>query len=84
MEMNQLVESVKFMIIGMGTVYLFLLILVLYLHFQAYIINKYFPQEPSLAVADKKSVKSSVGVTEDSDLVAAITIAIQKYKQNKG
>ena len=84
MEMNQLVESIKFMIIGMGTVYLFLLILVLYLHIQAYIINKYFPQEPSLATAKKSSAKSSVGVAEDSDLVAAITIAIQKYKQNKG
>jgi len=44
-EVNYVLEALKFMVLGMGVVFLFLIILVKAIELQAYLINKYFPEE---------------------------------------
>jgi len=74
MEIDLVAEGVKFMIIGMGTVFLFLVIMIVVLKFQAHIIGKYFP-EKVVPVAPSSSQMN------DKGLVAAISAAIQMYKK---
>jgi len=73
MEIDLVAEGVKFMIIGMGTVFLFLIIMIVVLKFQAYIIGKYFPEKVA-------PVAPSSSPMNDKGLVAAVSAAIQMYK----
>lgn len=78
-EVNLLVESVKFMVLGMGVVFLFLIILVQVVNLQAKIISKYFPdEEPSAAPAAPSSPDS-----DESARVAAIIAAVTEFRKNK-
>jgi len=82
MEINLISEGLKFMVLGMVTVFLFLILMVVILHFQAKIINKFFPQKaaatPSRSTAPQKASKK-----DDKALVAAITAAIATFKNSK-
>ena len=81
MELNLVAEGLKFMVLGMITVFLFLILMVIVLHFQAKIINKYFPQKAaSTSGTQKKQVSSK---RDDKALVAAITAAITTFKNSK-
>ncbi|MBL0686795.1 MAG: OadG family protein [Sulfurospirillum sp.] len=75
MELNLVVEGLKFMVLGMVTVFLFLVLLVIVLHFQAKIINKFFPQK---IISIKESSKQ-----DNKALIAAITVAITAFKNSK-
>ncbi|MDD3592401.1 MAG: OadG family transporter subunit [Sulfurovum sp.] len=78
-EVNLLVESIKFMMLGMGVVFLFLLILVQVVKLQAMVISKYFPdEEPSAAPAAPSSSDS-----DESARVAAIIAAVTEFRKNK-
>jgi len=75
-EVNLLVESIKFMVLGMGVVFLFLFILVQVVNLQAKIISKYFPdEEPSVAPSSSDS--------DESARVAAIIAAVAEFRKNK-
>ena len=74
MEIDLVAEGVKFMIIGMGTVFLFLIVLIVVLNFQAHIIGKYFPEKVAPVAPGKSPM-------DDKGLVAAISAAIQMYKK---
>ena len=78
MEMNLIDEGIKFMILGMGTVFLFLILMIAVLNLQAYIIQKFFPQipeQPKPKAGNRKSAK------DDKKVVAAIVGAISAYKK---
>jgi oxaloacetate decarboxylase gamma subunit len=79
-EVNYIAEAFKFMILGMGVVFLFLAVLVQLIKLQAYLINKYFPE-----VTPKKSVTPTVNTTSDDEQrrVAAIIAAIAEFRKNK-
>jgi len=79
-ETNLVGEAVKFMILGMGIVYLFLTIMIFALKLQAKLIAKFFPEENKTTIA-KKEVKTTE--SEDSAIIAAITAAIIHHN-NKG
>ena len=74
MEVNLVAEGFKFMVLGMGTVFMFLILMVFILNIQAKIINKYFPEKPEVKKAPKR--KS----TNDDEVVAVITAAIMKFR----
>ena len=82
MEVNLVTEGLKFMVLGMVTVFLFLILMVVILHFQAKLINKFFPQKvvstPSRPTSTQASSKK-----DDKALVAAITAAITTFKNSK-
>lgn len=74
MEANLIGESLKFMVLGMSVVFLFLFILVQAIKLQAKIINKYFPEKEAVAVTPP---------ADDSSKTAAIIAAITEFKKNK-
>ena len=79
-EVNLVVESFKFMILGMGVVFLFLIILVQVVNLQAKIIGKYFPdEEPSTT----PTAPSSSADSDESARVAAIIAAVTEFRKNK-
>ena len=82
MEFNLVAEGLKFMVLGMVTVFLFLTLMIIILHFQAKLINRFFPQKvvstPSRSTSTQESSKK-----DDKALVAAIVAAITTFKNSK-
>ena len=82
MEVHLVSESLKFMVLGMGIVFVFLYILVLLMRLQAIIIERYFPDRPC------EGAPTSTGESEEEERarVAAIVAAIREYRktQTKG
>jgi len=77
MEINLVAEGLKFMVLGMLIVFVFLLVLVEVMKLQAKIIAKYFPEK----APDVPS--SSDNTTPDAHHVAAIVAAIAEFRKNK-
>jgi oxaloacetate decarboxylase gamma subunit len=73
-------ESIKFMILGMGIVYLLLFVIVILTNLQAKIIAKYFPDKPKETSSGGKSAVNSASSEDEEEVVAAIIAAVSKYK----
>jgi len=81
MEVSMTIEGLKYMVLGMTTVFLFLLLMIYVLKLQTKLLNKYFPPKP-VSVAPVKAAKPvSSASSEDEEVVAAITAAITEYKK---
>jgi oxaloacetate decarboxylase gamma subunit len=79
MEFSLVGEALKFMVLGMLIVFVFLAVLVQVMKWQAMIINKYFPEKaPEVPAA---SSPPSDGT--DAHHVAAIVAAIAEFRKNK-
>lgn len=82
METNLVYEGVKFMFLGMGTVYVFLTIMIVMMYLQAKIIRRCFPepgQQPAQTMAAARPEK-----TDDTNKkVAAITAAVLHHNATK-
>jgi oxaloacetate decarboxylase gamma subunit len=83
MEINLVEEGLKFMVLGMVTVFLFLILLVIVLNFQAKIINKFFPQKVVLPTKRTASSPQQPASKNNKALIAAITAAITTFKNLK-
>ena len=83
MEVNLVGESLKFMVLGMGIVYLFLVIMIFALKAQASLIAKFFKEETK---APSTSKEWQPKPTDNKNVVAAITAAVIHHNQetNKG
>ena len=79
MEMNLVAEALKFMVIGMMTVFVFLVLMVLVLNLQRKIISRYFPTKAP-STPSRKQTSNNV-VSDDAAVVAAIMASIQKIQQ---
>jgi len=77
MEIDLVGEGLKFMVLGMTIVFVFLLVLVQVIKLQAKIINKFFPEKAP------EIVPTASNVTEEAHHVAAITAAITEFRKNK-
>ncbi len=82
MEVSMTMEGIKFMILGMTTVFLFLLLMIAVLKLQTKLLNKFFPPKP-VSVAPVKSSASAATASsgEDEETIAAITAAITEFKK---
>ena len=78
METSLITEALKFMMLGMGIVFLFLIVMIFALKLQAKLIAKYFP-EKKIATA-----KPTLGASSDTTKMAAIVAAVQHHKNLKG
>jgi len=78
METNLVIEGLKFMVLGMGTVFVFLGVMIVCMNIMSYIIHKFFP-EPQ-ASATPSSSSSSVQ-QDNKKIVAAITAAIKHHRE---
>jgi oxaloacetate decarboxylase gamma subunit len=78
-EVNYVVEALKFMVLGMGVVFLFLFVLVKVVELQAKLIAKYFPEN-----APKTPAAPVGNITEDENRrVAAIIAAVTEFRNKK-
>jgi oxaloacetate decarboxylase gamma subunit len=86
MEVNLIGESFKFMILGMGIVFTFLIIMVYALKLQAYLIAKYLSAKVEEAKANewKPTATANTKIDDKTKVIAAITAAIQHHTNNKG
>ncbi len=75
METNLVLESLKFMVLGMGVVFLFLYVLVLLMQLQAFIIGKFFSNDKDLGTTDSKSSNQ----LDEKRRIAAIIGAVMQH-----
>lgn len=75
-DVNLLLESMKFMLLGMSVVFTFLVILVIVVNLQAKLIAKFFPEKAPVA-PDTSANK------DDAHHVAAIIGAVTEFRKNK-
>ena len=75
METNLIVEGFKFMGLGMGTVFLFLIILIVSMNILSIVVHKFFP-EPN-----QNTDTSVVNKQDNKNVIAAITAAITHHRQ---
>ena len=80
-EVNLVSEALKFMVLGMGIVFLFLTVMIFALKLQAKLIAKYFPEKPKEVKPAWKP--SSTENVDEKNTIAAITAAIIHHN-NKG
>lgn len=86
METNLVVESIKFMFLGMGTVFLFLIIMIYFMGGMSNFVHRFFPE---ILVDTNSSVQSIQGnqniqsiqndQVDQKKIVAAITAAIKHH-----
>ncbi|UCN01228.1 OadG family protein [Sulfurimonas sp. SWIR-19] len=79
MEANLIMEGVKFMFLGMGTVFVFLIIMIFSVNLMSLIIHKFFP-EPQ-AAEETVSGNATQQQQDKKKIIAAITAAIAHHKQ---
>jgi len=80
MEMNPVLESIKFMFLGMGTVFLFLVVMIYCMNIMSAILSKYFPEaRPDVNAKLNAAMNSSQ--KDDKKVVAAITAAIKYHRE---
>jgi oxaloacetate decarboxylase gamma subunit len=79
MEYSLVGEGLKFMVLGMLIVFVFLIVLVQVMKLQAKIINKYFPEK----APEVPTSSSSSNAEQDAHHVAAIVAAISEFRKNK-
>ena len=80
-EVNLVNESLKFMALGMGIVFLFLTIMIFALKLQATLIAKFF-KEKEKTQDSSKHLQSKVA--DEKIITAAITAAIIHHNNTKG
>jgi len=76
---NLVFEGFKFMLLGMGTVFTFLTLMIIAMNIQSYIIHKFFP-EPVATTPDSSAKNGK----NNGAKVAAISAAINHHKNVKG
>ena len=76
METNLIIEGVKFMFLGMGTVFVFLVVMIACMNIMSSIINRYFP-EPQLS----EDTTTSNSQANNKKIIAAITAAIKYHRE---
>ncbi|MCF6172889.1 MAG: OadG family protein [Campylobacteraceae bacterium] len=82
MEANLVIEGLKFMVLGMTTVFLFLMLMIFVLNIISKIIGKYFILKkisPAFAKRNTPIPKTN----DDNAVVAAIAASIQEFKKQK-
>ena len=77
MEINLVEEGIKFMILGMSIVFIFLVVMMFSIKIMSFIVNRYFPEKKP-EVANKKTLD-----LDNKKVVAAITAAIAYHKNKK-
>ncbi len=87
MEEGLLLQSLKIMLLGMGTVFLFLSVMIFLMNLQAKIINRYFVSNaPSSSSSSSNLEQKDKVVLEDKvddEIVAVITAAVNRFRSRK-
>ncbi len=74
METNLILEGFKFMGLGMGTVFLFLIVMIGAMNLMSFVIHRFFPEPQA-------SPTAPVAKQDNKKVIAAITAAIAHHRQ---
>ncbi len=77
MEVNLVTEALKFMMLGMGVVFTFLIIMIFVLKAQKVLLTRFFPEK------EKNTKPKKALATNNTAKVAAIVAAVQHHKNLK-
>lgn len=82
MDTNLVMEGIKLMVVGMGTVLLFLILMIVMIKFMTSVIQKFFPEPVNIAQGE---CVNQIQTKEQADkkVVAAIIAAILQDRQGK-
>jgi len=80
MEINLVAEAFKFMVLGMGIVFTFLVVMIFALKAQAALIAKYFPMKENKPT----KMQPQAAASDTAKKIAAITAAVQHHNNIKG
>ena len=82
MQANLLSEGLELMLFGMGTVFVFLAVLVVVTSLMSFIVQRFFPDapEPTLAPTPRPT---NAAASNDEQLLAVITAAVHKFRSRK-
>jgi len=75
MDTNLVVEGIKFMVLGMGSVFLFLIIMIVSMNIMSTVIHKFFPEPKPVIPGMENQTK------DNKKTIAAITAAITHHRQ---
>ena len=73
METNLVIEGFKFMGLGMGTVFLFLIVMIFSMNIMSKVIHTFFPEPEVAAPSDAPK--------DNKKVIAAITAAIKHHRE---
>ena len=76
-------QGVELMLYGMGTVVLFLALLVVMTSVMSQWVNRYFPEPQSSAEAALHKLRGPMPSADDPELVAVISAAIRQHRRGK-
>jgi oxaloacetate decarboxylase gamma subunit len=77
METNLVLEGFKFMGLGMGTVFLFLIVMIFSMNIMSKVLHKFFP-EPEVSAAPSTT---NAAPQDNKKVIAAITAAIKHHRE---
>ncbi len=77
MEIDLVGEGLKFMVLGMAIVFIFLIVLVQVVKLQAFLINKFFPEKAP------EVTQTTSNATQEAHHVAAIVAAVSEFRKNQ-
>ena len=80
MEVDLISEAFKFMLLGMGIVFIFLIVMIFSIKIQALIIAKYFTKKE----VNRKSKTKTIDINNTSKKIAAISATIEHHNNIKG
>jgi oxaloacetate decarboxylase gamma subunit len=78
MEVDLISESFKFLLLGMATVYVFLILMIYVIKLQEIVLKKLFPKD----YENKSIIVKKDKNQEDAAVVAAITATIIEFRKN--
>ena len=78
METNLVLEGFKFMGLGMGTVFLFLIVMIFSMNIMSKVLNRFFP-EPEVNIAP--SATTNAAPKDNKKVIAAITAEIKHHRE---
>ncbi|WP_339845212.1 OadG family protein [uncultured Halopseudomonas sp.] len=76
-------EGLELMVLGMGSVFIFLILLVAVTTAMSAILTRYFPEALPVAKAPKR-VRPTAGAAVDPEVVAVIGAAIKQHRSRRG
>jgi len=77
MEVNYILEGFKIMLLGMGTVFSFLVVMIIMMNIMSKVVHRFFPEPNDV------DNNTSPAMTNNAKKVAAITAAIMHHRQVK-
>lgn len=77
-----LMEGVELMLLGLGAVYLFLILLVGCTNLMSWLVSRFLPEEAPVVAAPVRRATTSQA-TVDSETLAVITAAVQQHRSRR-